>query len=718
MSTEYLEQKREKILGFMNSSEYKPMDKGGIALVLGVPADESGSLEDVLTGLLEDGSVILTRKKRYMSAEKAGLFSGNFSATQKGFGFVLQEGDIKDIYIPYDNTGLALHGDFVLCRIVDPSVDKPNPTGEIVEVLKRHKTHFVGIFQSTINGGFVMPDDKRLGGPVAIHYKDENGAQEGQKVQVKITQFNEDKPHDGIITMVLGNALDLGMDVLSLVVEHEIPYVFPDNVLSQANKLPQTVTPSEMTGRRDLRSLPTVTIDGEDTKDIDDAISLVPLGDGFRLFVHIADVSHYIPHGTPLWKEAAKRATSVYLADRVVPMLPPNISNGICSLNPQVDRLALSCVIDLDAEGKVISHEICKSVIHSDYAVTYTVLADILEDANSLHRGSYPGFNQMFGDMYALSLKLRQKREARGSLDFDFPESKIIVNLEGKPVDIIRRERTIATSIVEEFMICANEVVATEYFWLGIPFVYRVHEEPFIDKIEALARSLGSLGISIKRGGNQAKNLQTLLKRVEGTPQGPLVSKQVLRSLKQARYYHQALGHFGLASQYYSHFTSPIRRFPDLVIHAIISDNLVGKVDEKYMERLDESLPDICYHSSENERRADACASEVSKMKKVEFMLDKVGKKFTGTISHTNPHGFFVELDNTVEGMVSVSSLGGFYEYHEDSHTFINQKTKRSFTLGDKVKIIVAAANLETRRLDFKLSLETKAILGVKKISE
>lgn len=704
MSKEYLEQKREKILGFMNSSEYKPMGRDDIALILGVPADEIGALEEVLVGMLADGSVFLTKKKRYMSTAKAGLFSGNYSATQKGFGFVLQEGDARDIFIPYDNTGTALHGDLVLCRIVDPSEGKPSPTGEIVEVLQRRKVHFVGTFESTINGGFVTPDDKRLGEPVAIFYKDENGAQEGQKVQVKITKFNEDKPHDGIITMVLGNALDLGMDVLSLVVEHEIPFIFPDNALSQANKLPQTVTPSEMAGRRDFRNLPTVTIDGEDTKDIDDAISLERLDDGLRLYVHIADVSHYIPHGTPLWKEAAKRATSVYLADRVIPMLPPNISNGICSLNPQVDRLALTCVMDFDASGKVVAHEICKSVIHSDYAVTYTTLADILEDENSIHRASYPDFNQMFEDMHTLSSKLREKRETRGSLDFNFPESKIIVNAEGKPVDIIRKERSVATSVIEEFMICANEVVATEYFWMSIPFVYRVHEEPHMEKIEILMESLGSLGISMKKGGNQAKNLQSLLKRVEGTPQGPAVSKQVLKSLKQARYYPQALGHFGLASQYYSHFTSPIRRFPDLVIHAIISDNLAGKVDANYIERLEESLPDICQHSSENERRADTCANEVAKLKKVEFMLDKVGEQFTGTISHTNPSGFFVELDNTVEGMVAIASLDGFYEYHEDNYTFINQKTKRSFALGDKIDIIVAAANMELRRLDFTLA--------------
>ncbi|MCL2235990.1 MAG: ribonuclease R [Defluviitaleaceae bacterium] len=704
MSKEYLDQQKEKILGFMNSSEYQPMDRGEVALVLGVPADEAGTLREILEGLVEDGSLVLTKKKKYMTATRAGLISGNFSATQKGFGFVLQGGDVRDIFIPIDATHTALHGDLVLCRITDPSEDKPSPTGEIVKVLQRRKNHFVGTFESTINGGFVTPDDKRLGEPVAVFYKDENGAQDGQKVQVKITQFNEGKPHDGIITMVLGNPLDLGLDVLSLVVEHEIPFIFPDNALAQANKMPQVVTPSETAGRRDFRPLPTVTIDGEDTKDIDDAISLECIEGGFRLYVHIADVSAYVAHGTPLWKEAAKRATSVYLADRVIPMLPPNISNGICSLNPQVDRLALSCVMDFDQSGKVVAHEICKSVIHSDHAVTYTTLADILENPESIHRASYPGFLEMFKDMHALSGKLREKREMRGSLDFDFPESKVIVNAEGKPVDVVRKPRNVATSVIEEFMICANEVVSTEYFWLNIPFVYRVHEEPHQEKIEALMENLSELGISMKKGKNQAKNLQTLLERVKDMPQGPSVSKQILRSLKQARYYPQPLGHFGLASEYYSHFTSPIRRFPDLVIHAIISDNLAGKVDAPYVERLEESLPDICQHSSENERRADACAKEVDQLKKVEFMIDKVGEEFTGTISHTTPSGFFVELENTVEGMVAIASLDGYYEYHEANYTFINQKTKRSFSLGDKVEIVVAAANLELRRLDFTLA--------------
>ncbi|MCL2575831.1 MAG: ribonuclease R [Defluviitaleaceae bacterium] len=630
---------------------------------------------------------------------------GIFSATQKGFGFVLQSGT-PDIYIPAHAVNTAMHGDEVICQIVKQ--DKPNDIGEIINVVQRNKAHFVGTFTPAEGGGLVIPDDKRLVVPVFVPWKLMQDASDGQKVQVKIDKFNDGKPHEGRVVRILGNPLDIGMDVLSIVVDYEIPYEFPKNVLSQAESLPHSVLPSEIEGRRDLRNLLTVTIDGEDTKDIDDAVSIERLNNGLlRLYVHIADVSHYVQYGTPLWKETAKRATSVYLADRVIPMLPPNLSNGICSLNPNVDRLALTCIMDINKYGQVSDHEIVKSVIHSDHAVTYTTLADILDNEDSIHCASYPDFADVFTDMEILATALRNKRLSKGALEFEFPECKIIVDADGKVVDILRRERNSATSIIEEFMICANEVVSEKYHWLDIPFVYRVHEEPDKEKIDMLMQSLRTLGISLKKGGASAKNLQTLINRVQNLPQGAAASKLVLRSLKQARYYPKALGHFGLATEFYSHFTSPIRRFPDLLIHKIISDNIAGKIDVDYIDNLAESLPEYCRHSSENERRADDCANEVAKLKKTQFMMDKIGETFNGIISHTTSSGFFVELDNTIEGFVPIGSLtDDFYEYNEDYYRFTGRKQGRIYTLGDTVTITVKDADCALRRIDFILSDE------------
>ncbi|MCL2349889.1 MAG: ribonuclease R [Defluviitaleaceae bacterium] len=706
--TEYLKIQKDKVEGYINSNEYRPMTAKDMAVMLSVPGEDSGVFGRILEELMAEGKIMTTKRGKYQSVEKMGLISGVFSATFKGYGFVLHDGG-PDIHIPAENVNTAMHGDTVLCRIVKK--DTPSDMGEIVSVVERKKQHFVGTFEGGVEGGRVIPDDKRMGDYVFIPWKLMNGARDGEKVKAKIDKFYDDRPNEGRILQVLGNPLDIGMDVLSLVVEHDIPYVFPKNVLAQAESLPHVVLESEIAGRRDFRALPTVTIDGEDTKDIDDAISLEKLENGnYRLYVHIADVSHYVAVGTPLWKEAQKRATSVYLADRVIPMLPPNLSNGICSLNPNVDRLALTCIMDVDASGKVAGHEICKSVIHSDHAVTYTTLADILENENSEHRGSYPEFINIFKNMKDLSLILRAKRLKKGSLEFDFAECKIVVDAAGRAVDVVRRGRSTATSIIEEFMICANEVVATEYFWMDMPFVYRVHEEPHAEKIEALMLSLKSLGVSLKKGGGHAKNLQNLLKRVESEPYGAVVSKLVLRSLKQARYFPQALGHFGLATEYYSHFTSPIRRFPDLVIHSIISTTLAGKIDEGYTSRLSEILPDICKHASQNERRADECARDVDKLKKVEFMADKVGQTFAGTISHTTPSGFYVELENTIEGFVAMTSVrDDYYEYFEDRFCFIGRKHGREYDLGKKLQITVSGANLDMRRLDFVLADENNS---------
>ena len=700
-----LKQKKAKINEFVNSIEYIPMDKRDMAAVMGVPVADIVLFNTIIDEMASEGLIILTKKRgRIMSASKIGLIKGKFSSTSKGFGFVLRDDGGADIYISAGSTMGAMHGDVVQCKIVKEGT--PNYIGEITEIIARNKQTLVGTFSFGEGGGFVTPDDKRVTSKVHVPWKFIEGAEEGEKVKVKIENFNEDgDPHDGRILQVLGNPLDVGVDVLSIVVDHDIPYEFSENALKQAANIPHSVLEHEIVNRRDLRHLPTVTIDGEDTKDIDDAISLERIENGYRLYVHIADVSHYVEHDTPLWKEALKRATSVYLADRVIPMLPPALSNGICSLNPGVDRLALTCIMDMDLSGKVLSHEICKTVIHSDHAVTYDVLADILTNPGSIHRASYPKFLEMFEDMQVLSYALRKKRMKKGALEFEFAECKINIDAKGQVVDVVRRQKSIATSIIEEFMICANEVVATQYFWMDIPFVYRVHEEPGKEKLEGLMVGLKAHGVSVKRISGQAKHLQELLARVELLPQGAAISKLVLRSLKQARYMPQALGHFGLATEYYSHFTSPIRRFPDLMIHMIISDDLAGKIDAGYVERLDEILTDICKHSSENERRADVCASEVAKLKKAQFMFEKIGQSFDGAISHTTQSGFYVELENTIEGMVSIGTLtDDYYEYDENRYEFTGSKKGRKLGLGDKVSIVVTDVSIELRRIDFQLA--------------
>lgn len=700
-----LKKKKSHINEFVNSVEYIPMDKRDMAAVLGVPNADIVIFNTLIDKMVNEGTIILTKKRgRIMSASKVGFIRGRFSSTPKGFGFVLRDDGGADLYVSAGSTMGAMHGDIVQCRVVKEG--SPNHIAEITEIITRSKATLVGTFEFGEGGGFVTPDDRRMATRVHVPWKNILGAEEGEKVKVQIEKFNETgEVHEGRVLRVLGNPLDIGVDVMSIVEEYDLPHEFPENVLKQAATMPHSVLEHEIEGRLDLRHLPTVTIDGEDTKDIDDAITIEQVGENYRLYVHIADVSHYVAQDSPLWKEALKRATSVYLADRVIPMLPASLSNGICSLNPGVDRLALTCIINLDSTGRALSSEIVKTIIHSDHAITYETLADILTNPDSIHRASYTDCLEMLENMQKLSKELYKKRAKKGALEFEFPECKIAVDADGRVVDVVRREKNVATSIIEEFMICANEAVSTEYFWMDIPFIYRVHEEPAKEKLEALMLALQSHGVSLKKGGGQAKNLQQLLERVKIMPQRAAVSKLILKSLKQAKYMPQALGHFGLAKEYYSHFTSPIRRFPDFMIHTIISDNLAGKVDAGYVERLDEILTDICKHSSENERRADACAEDVAKLKKCQFMFDKIGENFEGKISHTMQSGFFVELESTIEGVVSMGSVtDDYYEYDENRYEFIGRKNKRKFGLGDKVTITVSDVNVELRRIDFELA--------------
>ena len=696
---ERFDAQKEKLISFINSKEYRPMTPEDMILLLSVPPKDNDTFRRILQEIVDEGDAFFTRKGKVITPAMADMHTGIFEKNIRGFGFVLGDGDSADIFIPRNDVGAAIHGDKVLCRITEKT--GASMAGVIVKILSRSKKSVVG----TLYDGRVIPDDRRMP-EVFIGKSARGGAKNGQKVIVELSRSLDEKEHAGKITQILGNADDIGMDVLSIVLGHEIPYEFPKNALKAADAVPETVQEAEMAGRRDFRTLPTITIDGSDTKDIDDAVSLEALEDGlFRLYVHIADVNHYVPVGSPMWKEALRRGTSVYLADRVIPMLPKRLSNGICSLNPRVDRLALSCVMDFDPKGEVVSHEICESVIHSDHAVTYEDLADMLENPDSPHIERYTDFIQIFRNMESLAMILRQRRLKQGAMEFGFSEAKIVVDAKGRAIDVVRRHRSIATSIIEEFMVAANEMVSTEYHWLDMPFIYRVHEEPDREKIEALMNFISNFGYSLRGSVARTKSLQNLLSRTENTPEAMLIAKRVLRSMKQARYAPVALGHFGLAKQFYSHFTSPIRRFPDLAIHAIIKANIGSKFETKSIIDFTAKLPDICIKCSENERRADLAQRDVEDLKKVEFMSDKVGQTFDGIISHVTGRGFFVELPSTVEGFVSAESLNDdFYVFYEEQSALIGERSGKTYRIGDVTCIVVTKADMEMRRLDFEIS--------------
>ncbi|MCL2573440.1 MAG: ribonuclease R [Defluviitaleaceae bacterium] len=689
--------KKAKLVEFINSKEYSPMTPDDMIFLLDVPPRDVDLFRRLLDEIVDEGGAFFSRKNRVLSLEQADLVTGIYERHPRGFGFVIL-GDGEDIFISGSFSGAAIHGDRVLCRVTERR--RTRSEGVIERVLQRKRRTVVGTYRD----GFVMPTDKRLP-KVSVVRRDRHKIKSGQTVMLNLTKGLKETEHSGSIAEVLGNMHDIGMDVLTIVLGHEIPHEFPKNVLKAADETPEVVTDADMKGRRDFRDLLTVTIDGSDTKDIDDAVSIEMLDNGiFRLYVHIADVNHYVPVGSAMWKEALRRGTSVYLADRVIPMLPKRLSNGICSLNPRVDRLALTCMMDFDAKGDVVNHEICESVIHSNDAVTYENLADMLENPKSSHIVQYAEYMPMFQNMEKLAKILKERRLKQGAMEFDFPEAKIVVDAHGRAIDVVKRDRSTATSIIEEFMVAANEVVSTEYHWLDMPFIYRTHEEPDREKIEALMSFISNFGYSLRGTVARTKSLQNLLERIEGKPEAMLISKQVLRSMKQARYASVALGHFGLAKQFYSHFTSPIRRFPDLAIHAIIKANIAGRINAKSIKEFTNKLPDICIKCSENERRADAAQRDVEDLKKVEYMADKVGQSFKGIISHVTGRGFFVELPNTVEGFVDASTLmDDFYVFFEGQSAMVGERTGKTFRIGDAVKIIVTKADMDMRRLDFEI---------------
>lgn len=704
----------QQLLDFMRETAYKPMTYQELEQHFQI--EDAADFKDFLVMLnkLEDsGQILLTRNNRYGVPERMNLVRGRLQAHAKGFAFLIPEDkDHPDVYIHANDMKSAMNGDIVLVKVTSQGPAGGRLEGEITRILTRAITQVVGVFQSQEVYGFVIPDDKRINRDIFIPRTNFGGAVDGQKVVAKIVSYPEGRAAaEGEIIEILGHKDDPGIDILSVIRKHQLPEVFPDEVMEEAENAPETITDEEIVqqGRRDLRGLNIVTIDGEDAKDLDDAVNVERLPNGnYRLGVHIADVGYYVRENSKLDQEAYNRGCSVYLVDRVIPMLPHRLSNGICSLNPQVDRLTLSCEMEFNDQMKVVNHDIFTSVIKTKERMTYKNVRKILEGEDPELLERYKDLVDDFHLMKELALKLRGMRMKRGAVDFDFEESKIIVNEEGKPVDIVKRERSIAEQIIEEFMLAANETVAEHFHWLKVPFIYRVHEDPDQEKLQNFLAFAANFGHHVKGRGNSIhpRALQSLLEDIQGTKEQTVISTMMLRSMKQAKYDAEMSGHFGLAAEYYSHFTSPIRRYPDLVIHRVIREVIEngGMLPENRQEHLAARMPDIAQQSSERERVAVEAERDTEKMKKAEYMLDKVGEEFDGIISSVTSFGMFIELENTVEGLIRLSALTDDYYHFDDQHmALIGERTSKVFRIGDEAKIRVARVNMDEYTIDFEM---------------
>ncbi len=697
--------RRQLILDVMREKAYVPMKIKELAILLDIPRDKRGELARVVESLLEEGKISVSKKGKLGLPETFSL-TGIFTGTAKGFGFVTVEGREEDVFIPPDKICGAMHGDRVLIVIEEEDAGQ-RAEGRVVRVLEHANEKIVGLYEKSKGFGFVIPDNPRLSRDIFIPQGCDGGAVTGHKVVVKIRDYGEDpgKKPEGVVSEILGHINDPGVDIESVVRAYGLPEQFPQAVLDETAEISDTVSEEELRGRMDLRDLPTVTIDGEEAKDLDDAVTLERTENGgYRLGVHIADVTHYVRENTPLDREALKRGTSVYLTDRVIPMLPHRLSNGICSLNAGEDRLALSCLMEIDEKGSVIGHEIAETVIRVDRRMTYTAVNGIVMGTDPEAAAEYSEFSDLFFLMDELARKLRERRHSRGAIDFDFPECKIILDSQGKPVEIKPYERNSATRIIEDFMLLANETVAEDYFWQEVPFLYRTHEKPDEEKMKRLGMFINNFGYTLRMPGGEVhpKELQKLLSRTEGTPQEALISRLTLRSMKQARYTTFNTGHFGLAAKYYTHFTSPIRRYPDLQIHRIIKECLRGGLLEKRMAHYEKTLPDVAVQTSALERRADEAERETDKLKKVQYMEQFIGHSFEGVISGITNWGFYVELPNTVEGLVHINELrDDYYLFDEEHYMLMGQMTRKTYRLGQPIRITVTGCDRFAKTIDF-----------------
>lgn len=700
------EEHRQLILEFMKDGLYVPMKEKELAIILQTEPEDRPELKAVLNSLLADGSITISKRGKY-SLQEVKPITGKFISHQKGFGFVEVEGQEEDYFIPAEYTGGAFHQDTVEIVILKRTAGK-RQEAKVVRIAERGLKEVVGTFQKSKSFGFVIPDNQKLDQDIFVPKERSKGAVDGHKVVVEITDYgtNGRKP-EGKVIEILGHINDPGVDILSIVKAFDLPVFFSEKVLNQAERVAQDVTEADMAGRVDLRNVQMVTIDGEDAKDLDDAVSLTVENGLYHLGVHIADVTNYVQEGSALDREALKRGTSVYLVDRVIPMLPHALSNGICSLNEDVDRLALSCLMTINDKGDVIDHKLCESVIHSNRRMTYTSVQKILVDRDEDEIKKYAELVPMFEQMGELAGILRKKRRKRGSIDFDFPETKVILDKEGHPIDIKPYERNKATNLIEEFMLAANETVAEHFFWQETPFVYRTHETPDNDKIQKLVTFIRNFGLQLKAGHREdihPKEIQKLLDSIAGTEAEAMLSRLTLRSMKQAKYSTECSGHFGLACKYYCHFTSPIRRYPDLQIHRIIKEEYRGRLNEARIAHYKGILNQVANQSSTTERKAEEAERETVKMKKAEFMEDKIGQTFEGVVSGVTGWGIYVELPNTVEGLVHYSRIpGDRYYFDEARYELVGDRTGRSFSLGQKVQVVVVDVDKISRTVDFAI---------------
>lgn len=743
MKKDKLEEKKKFILEWMKTESYKPMRKKDIAAILQVPKEDRAELDLVLEALLRTGDVVLDTKGKY-HLEQNEITVGTFSGTGRGFGFVTIDGMDEDIYIAEGDTLGALNKDIVKVMILSERCGR-RKEGKVVAVLEHAYKEVVGTFFKRKDYGFVVAEDKKLGSDLFIAREHTKGAVTGHKVVVRITDYgNGRKNPEGEIIEIIGHINDPSTDTVSILRAFGLEPDFPKEVLQETMYVPEELSEeiveelaSREDGRMDCRNLCMITIDGEDAKDLDDAISLIVDENGYHLGVHIADVSHYVTENSHLDREARRRGTSVYLIDRVIPMLPHRLSNGICSLNAGCDRFALSCFMDINEQGVVVGHKIAETIIRVDRRMSYTEVNHILEVMDSecadkqqkeeqinavamqevtenlneniqteekeRIQNEYATLLPMLLHMQKLALILKEKRKQRGSIDFDFSESKIILDEKGVPVEIKPYERNQATRLIEDFMLIANETVAEDYFWQEIPFVYRCHENPDEEKMKKLGIFINNFGFRFRvKNEIHPKEVQKLLTQIEGTPQEAMIARLTLRSMKQAKYQTECTGHFGLSTRYYCHFTSPIRRYPDLQIHRIIKENLHGKLNTKRLQHYAAILDDVAANSCKTERAAEEAEREIEKLKKAEYMEERIGQKFTGVISGITNWGMYVELPNTVEGMIRLADLqDDYYWYDEEQYMLIGEHTHKTYKLGQTIEVIVAGIDKLLKSVDF-----------------
>ena len=704
-----INEKKKIILELMSDKTYVPMKFKELVVVLNVKKEDRPLLDIVLSELITEGKITLTKRGKYMLPQEE-YIQGLFISNERGFGFVEVEGQDEDYFIPEGNVNGAFHHDMVLIT-VEAGQSGRRKEGKVVKILSHEITEVVGLFQKNKGFGYVLPDNQKISSDIYVAEKDMKGAVTGHKVVVRLKDYgSKGRKPEGEIIEILGHKNDPGVDILSVIKKYDIPEQFPEAVMEQVERIPDRVLESELNlsedGRMDLRGLLTVTIDGEDAKDLDDAITLTKEEGYYKLGVHIADVSHYVKENSALDKEAVRRGTSVYLVDRVIPMLPHKLSNGICSLNQGEDRLALSCLMTIDEKGKIVNYQIAETLINVNHRMSYTDVNQIVSFNNPEVIEKYQDAADMFYLMSELADLLRERRFSRGSVDFDLPECKIKLDDQGRPIEIVPYDRNKATRIIEDFMLAANETVAECFYWLKIPFVYRNHEKPDEQRMDQLTQFIENFGYSIKKSDNlvHPKELQKLLKRIEGTPQEAMISRVTLRSMKRAEYTPQCIGHYGLAATYYCHFTSPIRRYPDLQIHRIIKTWLHNRMDDKQIRHYNSILPEVTKNCSAYERRADEAERDTEKMKKAEYMRSFIGEEYDGVISSVTGFGIYVELENTVEGLVHVSNMmDDHYVFDEATYSMTGERTRKTYKLGQQIRIRVEGADKMTGNVDFSI---------------